>query len=159
MFGLFEPVKSWTARRGQSSRVNARELAAESVDPAENPAATSWTVPTGAWRIGASPGVGLNPAATDRESLGDFMKTKRQKIYPVTPWVMAGFAGSVYFGLKSFEHMQRFFSAPPGQVVLPEIASWGWHRHARRAFAKAPQWVRQHESKLLLSNSNWVPHR
>jgi hypothetical protein len=74
-----------------------------------------------------------------------------QKIYPVGPWMMAGFAGSVQFGFQSIAHLQRSFGdLPPDRSHLPEPAAWRWYRHARRAFARAPEDVRAFSSSIIL---------
>jgi hypothetical protein len=73
-----------------------------------------------------------------------------QKIYPVCPWMMAGFAGSVEFGFQRIANMQEAFGPLiPDHAWMPQIA-WRWHLRARRAFARAPARIQRLYCSILL---------
>jgi hypothetical protein len=83
-----------------------------------------------------------------------------QKVYPVGPWMMAGFSGSVLFGFQTIADMQRFSGdVPLGHSYAPEEWAWRWHRRARRAFAGAPAEIQKRTSSILLVGVSPCPHQ
>lgn len=74
-----------------------------------------------------------------------------QKIYPVGPWMMAGFAGSVMFGFQTIAYLQHWFGPPTlGRAYMPEVEAWRLYRRVRRAFAAAPLDIRSDRCSIIL---------
>jgi hypothetical protein len=73
-----------------------------------------------------------------------------QKIYPVAPLLMAGFAGSVEIGFAMIEDMRRSLQLAPGRVWHPRIAFWKWWRRGRRIFQLAPRHLQQSGCSILM---------
>jgi hypothetical protein len=68
-----------------------------------------------------------------------------QKVYPVGPMLLAGFAGSVEIGFRLIQDLQHYLHLPnppgyPEQRAMwyPQQACWQWRRRARRLFSEAP---------------------
>lgn len=63
-----------------------------------------------------------------------------QKVYPVGPYVVAGFAGSVEMGFWAVRDLEHYIGDPPeGFAVYPSVIARWWWRRARRVFARAPE--------------------
>jgi hypothetical protein len=75
-----------------------------------------------------------------------------QKIYPVGPWMIAGFAGSVELGFALVEDLRFFLSgAGPDYMFPPERALWDWRRRGRRIFGHASSSHRSHGCQILVA--------
>lgn len=67
-----------------------------------------------------------------------------QKVYPVGPWILAGFSGSVQLGFAALDDIQRYIGHPPdGVVVSPSVVARSWWRRMRRAWLAAPDDLRR----------------
>jgi hypothetical protein len=74
-----------------------------------------------------------------------------QKIYPVGPLLLAGFAGSVQVGFQMIHDMREAFALPPDHIWLPSIAVWRWWRRARRIFRYQPIELQQLGCSLIVA--------
>ncbi len=67
-----------------------------------------------------------------------------QKVYPIGPYVVAGFAGSVELGFWAISDLDHYVGDPPeGFAVYPSVIARWWWRRARRAFSLAPDHLRE----------------
>jgi hypothetical protein len=66
-----------------------------------------------------------------------------QKVYPIGPFVVAGFAGSVELGFWAIEDLRRYVGNPPeGVAVFTSVIARWWWRRPRRAWASVPAHLR-----------------
>ncbi|HKY07435.1 MAG TPA: hypothetical protein VJQ55_04300 [Candidatus Binatia bacterium] len=73
-----------------------------------------------------------------------------QKIYPIVPGIIAGFAGSVPLGFQLLEDMKHSLAAPKatrGSIMR-------WHRRARQIFKSAPTAWQNSFSQILVVGSH-----
>lgn len=91
------------------------------------------------WVLGSGVPFGYGALIADvRASWGaDVCLDRLQKIYPVGPGLMAGFAGSVAVGFSMIGFMQRRCCAPPGTLYPVKRIAWHWHRFARWLWTEA----------------------
>jgi hypothetical protein len=79
-----------------------------------------------------------------------------RKAFPVGPYVVAGFAGSVYIGYQLLGSLEAFLFVPPSAAQAdrlawqPEWVAQHWSPEAKRIFAAAPHLERRLGSQLLL---------
>jgi hypothetical protein len=83
------------------------------------------------WVIGASSIFGYGAMMSDvRVTFSDGRKRDLlQKAYPVGPYIVAGFAGSVRIGFQMLESLAKFLIVPPN---APQPGAW------------EPEWVAEH---------------
>jgi hypothetical protein len=75
-----------------------------------------------------------------------------QKIHPISPWMMAGFSGSVQFGCETIADLRHCFPEPPsGRSYFARVAAWEWYRRLRRAYREAPLPVKQYPFSVLIA--------
>jgi hypothetical protein len=88
------------------------------------------------WILGCGVPFGYGALISDVRAIWpDGRKLDRlQKIYPVAPGLIAGFAGSVAVGFSMIARMQRRLAAPPGTLYPVKHAAWHWARYARRFY-------------------------
>lgn len=79
-----------------------------------------------------------------------------QKIYPLGPFVIGGFAGSVRIGFDILEILQReFANGPPDAALDINIAAHTWlTRVIRRAFCSAPECEQKLGSSIILASAH-----
>lgn len=81
-----------------------------------------------------------------------------QKVYPIGPFVVAGFAGSVELGLWAMHDLDHYVGDPPdGVAVYPTVIARWWWRRARRAFSRAPVSLRKLGLDVLLVGASPDP--
>lgn len=67
-----------------------------------------------------------------------------QKVYPIGPYVVAGFAGSVELGFWAIDDLRRYVGDPPeGVAVIPSVIARWWWRRPRRAWTSIPAHLRR----------------
>jgi hypothetical protein len=67
-----------------------------------------------------------------------------QKVYPIGPYVVAGFAGSVELGFWAMNDLRRYVGDPPeGVAVISSVIARWWWRRPRRAWPQMPSHLRK----------------
>ena len=67
-----------------------------------------------------------------------------QKVYPIGPFVVAGFAGSVELGFWAIDDLRRYVGDPPeGIAVITSVIARWWWRRPRRAWGSIPAHLQQ----------------
>ncbi|MDP2319175.1 MAG: hypothetical protein Q8O42_07560 [Acidobacteriota bacterium] len=83
-----------------------------------------------------------------------------QKIHEISPWMIAGFSGSVEFGFSAIGDLQHCFPEPPADKQFSyfgRAVAWKWYRRLRRAYTQAPLRVTQYPFSLLLASAEPNP--
>lgn len=77
-----------------------------------------------------------------------------QKSYPIAPFILAGFAGSVNIGFRLLDDLQRFLTLPP---TAPRDVAWrpdwvaeNWAPRAAELFANSPDAEKRLGSQILV---------
>lgn len=74
-----------------------------------------------------------------------------QKIYPVTRWIAAGFAGSVIVGFRMMQDLREAFSnIASDEAWMPRYAAFKWYRRARRIFGTVREEHRARGCSIIL---------
>lgn len=82
---------------------------------------------------------------------GSVRKDCLRKIYRISPFVVAGFSGSVRIGFDLLEDLTRFLPRPPhGSIWSTRWVAWKWWRRARRIFCQSPAAQKRMGSSILL---------
>ncbi|QQG35387.1 MAG: hypothetical protein HYS17_07485 [Micavibrio aeruginosavorus] len=114
------------------------------------------------WVVGASSVLGYGVMVSDvRISFSDGSEADLlRKVYPVGPYLMAGFAGSVRIGMTLIDHLQRCLyqtlqnldQAPPGQAFAfnPDVIAEDWSSSAADIFSRMPDEERELGSQILI---------
>ena len=83
-----------------------------------------------------------------------------QKVHTISPWIIAGFAGSVEFGFQSIGDLQHCFPEPTTErrfSYFSRMVAWKWYRRLRRAYATAPLPIRRYPFSLMLAAAEPTP--
>lgn len=81
-----------------------------------------------------------------------------QKVHPICPFVVAGFAGSVELGFWAIGDLDHYVGdLPPGVAVYPTVIARWWWRRARRVFARAPEHLRELGLSVVLVGASPDP--
>lgn len=107
------------------------------------------------WIIGASSFLGHGLMISDvRISFSDGTEEDLlRKAYPIAPYIIAGFAGSVYIGLKLIDSLQRALyrgDLPDDAAWQPEWVAEHWSPIAANIFQDAPPPEQENGSQILL---------
>lgn len=114
------------------------------------------------WVVGASSVLGYGVIVSDvRISFADGSEADMlRKVYPVGPYLMAGFAGSVLIGMTLIDHLQRSLAqtippegqAPPGHrfAFNPDTVAEDWAEAAADIFSNMPENERNLGSQILI---------
>jgi hypothetical protein len=79
-----------------------------------------------------------------------------RKAYPVGPYIVAGFAGSVFIGFRLLQSLYEFLAIPPDDPEVDSLAwrpAWvaeQWSPAAKRVFATSPITERKLGSQFLM---------
>ncbi len=74
-----------------------------------------------------------------------------QKVYPIAPFIIGGFAGSVQLGFNLLDHLQRNLSiAEPGGGWILRYVAGKWCRTARQIYKRAPENLRRLGCEIIL---------
>ena len=119
------------------------------------------------WVVGASSILGYGVMISDvRITFADGTQSDMlRKVYPMGPWMLAGFAGSVRVGMTLLDSLQRSLEAiiPPDRrdghsfVFNPDAIAEQWGPHAADIFARMPQEEQALGSQILLVGVNNPP--
>jgi signal transduction histidine kinase len=110
------------------------------------------------WVIGASSLFGYGVMISDVRvtfRTGETADILR-KAYPVGPYIVAGFAGSVLIGFQLLQSLHEFLFVPPSEAEAdrvawkPEWVAEHWAPEARKIFAKCPFAERKLGSHFLM---------
>lgn len=106
------------------------------------------------WVVGASSITGHGLLISDvRITFGDGTEADLlRKSYPIAPYMLAGFAGSVDIGLRLVDSLQRFLHIPdlPDDAVWqPEWVAENWSPLAAELFAAAPSYEQDAGSQII----------
>jgi hypothetical protein len=107
------------------------------------------------WVIGASSILGYGVMLSDVRVTFSNGRTADllRKAFPVGPYIVAGFAGSVYIGYRLLSSLSAFLTIPnqePNVAWQPEWVADNWYPEARSIFASSPETERRLGSQLLL---------
>lgn len=114
------------------------------------------------WVVGASSISGCGIMVSDvRITFADGSEADiLRKVYPVGPYLLAGFAGSVHIGMVLIDHLQRCLyqtaptadQIPPGQAFAfnPDAVIEEWAPSAAEIFSKMPEAERNLGSQILI---------
>ena len=101
------------------------------------------------WVVGASSILGYGAMISDvRITFSDGTQSDMlRKVYPVGPWILAGFAGSVKIGLALIDNLRRSLAsaipleAPEGYgfVFNPDAVAEEWSPQATEIFRTMPK--------------------
>jgi hypothetical protein len=88
-----------------------------------------------------------------------------RKVYPIGPWMLAGFAGSVRIGMTLIDNLQCSLSAtvpqnpPKGYnfVFNPDVVAEDWAPRAAEIFARMPAEEQAQGSQILLVGVSTPP--
>lgn len=81
-----------------------------------------------------------------------------QKVYPIGPYVVAGFAGSVELGFWAIHDLRRYVGDPPeGVAVYPSVIARWWWRRPRRAWGRVPERLRKLGLSVILVGASPDP--
>ena len=76
-----------------------------------------------------------------------------QKAFPLAPFVVGGFAGSIYIGFKMIDSLRRFLTIPESEGECAWELDWvaeKWQKVAKEVFDKAPERERRGGSHIIL---------
>jgi hypothetical protein len=108
------------------------------------------------WVVAASTLFGYGVVMSDiqvTDAANDMRADLLQKAYPVSKYVMAGFAGDVFAGLNLLENMGRFLNTQPvpdGECWDPQWVAENWPEHARMIFAESGKQQRVNETHIIM---------
>ena len=119
------------------------------------------------WVVGASSILGYGVMVSDvRITFSDGTQSDMlRKVYPIGPWMLAGFAGSVLIGMTLLDNLQRSLAAtipqngPEGYgfVFNPDAVAEHWAPRAAEIFARMPVEEQALGSQILLVGVNNPP--
>jgi hypothetical protein len=106
------------------------------------------------WVVGGSSLFGYGVMVSDvRVTFADGTEADLlRKAYPVGPYLLAGFAGSVSIGFQLIGSLQNFLIPPDNSdsAWRPEWVAEHWHLEAAKIFAGAPSEEQAGHSQLLI---------
>jgi hypothetical protein len=78
-----------------------------------------------------------------------------QKVFPVGPYLAAGFSGNVYLGYRLIGDLQQCLAVPPKGCIgwMPEPVIAEWRLRAKSLFR---QWAESDQSVALLIGGAWI---
>jgi hypothetical protein len=82
-----------------------------------------------------------------------YTKDCLQKIYPVGPSIVAGFAGSIDIGFALLKNLSQFLKLPEDEKDVSWIPEWvaeNWKDKAKYVFSTFPLNLRKHGSEILM---------
>ena len=105
------------------------------------------------WVIGTPSTLGYGVAISDIRVKfpGGETRDCLQKVYPVGPYIVAGFSGSVLFGFSTIDFLQKVLHVPePNQAWVPGRVAFNFYRNIRRAFAGASEKIKSIGASIML---------
>ena len=122
------------------------------------------------WVIGAAPLLGAYAAVVSdtRVTFGDGSSADLvRKVYPIGPFLVGGFAGSVQIGFDLLASIAEYLHIPPeesaGVAWQPEYVAEHWAPIAKAVFDSAPNVQKELGSQFLLAgphpNEDLIPGR
>lgn len=85
-----------------------------------------------------------------------------QKVHPISPWMLAGFSGSVEFGFQAIADLKSCFPEPPPDKrfsYYARLAAWRWYRRLRRAYSIAPLPLKRYPFSIMIAAAEPRPGR
>jgi len=84
----------------------------------------------------------------------EYRKDCLQKIYPIAPSIIAGFAGSVKIGFDLLEDLYKFLYIPPEQQGngswIPQWVAGNWQERAKEIFGTSSDDLKEGGSEILM---------
>jgi hypothetical protein len=81
-----------------------------------------------------------------------------QKVHPLCPFVVAGFAGSVELGFRAIEDLRHYIGdTPEGAAVYPSVIARWWPRRPRRMWPSFPAHLRALGLSVILVGASPDP--
>jgi hypothetical protein len=81
-----------------------------------------------------------------------------QKVYPIGPFVLSGFAGSVELGFWAMQDLRRYVGdPPPGVAFYPSVIARWWWRRPRRVWPSFPRRLQELGLSVILVGASPEP--